>query len=279
MRVLCVDDEEQALQHAVSLCREMLQIRETEGFTDPREALARMEARPADLAVLDIDMPGMDGIALARRIRALCPETAILFLTAHPQYALDAWKLHATGYVLKPLSRERLQEELSFAAEWRRARASEACPHIAVQTFGNFDLIVDGKKVNFARSKSKELLAYLVDRKGIRASRSEVFHVLWPDEEYTRPKQKQLDVIIRSLRVTLRESGIGELLQLEHGTVRIVPQALDCDMYRLFAGDRHYENAYQGEYMTSYAWAALTEGHIDSELRRRRLQRRRDAGS
>ena len=55
--------------------------------------------------------------------------------------------------------------------------------------------------------------------------------------------------------------------------LRIVPQFVDCDVYRLLAGDEHYENEYRGEYMTPYAWAGLTEANIDSELRRRRALR------
>ena len=274
MKAICVDDEKAALQELLSLCREMLQLSGVEGFSDPLAALAWIETHPTDLALLDVNMPGMDGISLARSIRESSPETAILFVTSHPQYALDAWKLHATGYVLKPLTRERLNDELNYAAEWIRERTEKRqIPHIVVQTFGNFDLIVDGNKVNFSRAKAKELFAYLVDKKGIRVSRPEIFRQLWPDEEYTRPKQKQLDVIIRSLRATLRDNGIGEILQLEQGMLRIVPQGMDCDMYRLFAGDVRYENEYRGEYMTPYAWANLTEGRIDSELRRRRARR------
>ena len=274
MKAICVDDEKAALQQLVSLCREMLQLSSVEGFDDPKEALERVRERPVDLAILDIGMPDMDGITLARRIRALRPDAAILFVTGHPQYTVDAWSLHATGYVLKPLTRERLSDELNYAAEWRRRVAKEEqIPHIAVQTFGNFDLVVDGKTVNFSRSKSKELFAYLIDKKGIRVSRSEAFGVLWPNGEYSRPKQKQLDVIIRSLRTTLLENGIGEILQLERGMLRIVPQFVDCDAYRLLAGDEHYENEYRGEYMTPYAWAGLTEANIDSELRRRRALR------
>ena len=254
MKAICVDDEKAALQQLVSLCREMLQLSSVEGFDDPKEALERVRERPVDLAILDIGMPDMDGIT--------------------PQYTVDAWSLHATGYVLKPLTRERLSDELNYAAEWRRRVAKEEqIPHIAVQTFGNFDLVVDGKTVNFSRSKSKELFAYLIDKKGIRVSRSEAFGVLWPNGEYSRPKQKQLDVIIRSLRATLQENGISEILQLERGMLRIVPQFVDCDVYRLLAGDEHYENEYRGEYMTPYAWAGLTEANIDSELRRRRALR------
>lgn len=278
MRVLCVDNEKHSLRRMLSLCREMPLITEAEGFTDPCEALSRMKERPAELVLLDADISGTDGIAPARRIRERYPHTAIIVLSADPRHAVEAWELHATGYLLKPFTREQLHDELSYALMWRRSNVSDsAVPHIAARSFGSFDLIVDGKKLDFPRAKSKELLAFLIDRKGIWVSRANAFHTLWPDTEYGRPQQKQLDVIIRSLRATLREHGIDELLVLEHGMLRIEPQALDCDMYRLFAGDKQYEAEYQGEYMTSYSWANLTEGHIDSELRRRRSRAGEDS--
>ena len=275
MKVICVDDEPQVLRYNVSLCGEMPQITETRGFTDPEEALVWLETHAPDIALLDIGMPGTDGLTLARTIRDRHPGTAIIFLTSHPEYVAEAWEIHASGYLLKPLTKERLTDELSYAAEWiRKNSKGDLVPHIGVQTFGNFDLLVDGRPVTFARSKAKELFAFLVDRKGILVSRAEIFRELWEDEEYTRPKQKMLDVIIRSLRTTLNENGIGEILQAERGMLRILPQTLECDVYRLLAGDEQYEQKYQGEYMSLYSWARLTEGHIDSELRRRNALRR-----
>lgn len=275
MKVICVDDEPQVLRYNVSLCREMPRITETRGFNDPEEALVWLETHAPDIALLDIGMPGTDGLTLARTIRDRHPGTAIIFLTSHPEYAAEAWEIHASGYLLKPLTKERLTDELSYAAEWiRKNSKGDLVPHIGVQTFGNFDLLVDGRPVTFARSKAKELFAFLVDRKGILVSRAEIFRELWEDEEYTRPKQKMLDVIIRSLRTTLNENGIGEILQAERGMLRILPQTLECDVYRLLAGDEQYEQKYQGEYMSLYSWARLTEGHIDSELRRRNALRR-----
>ena len=277
MKILCVDDDRQTLQQHIALCRELPHVTQAEGFTGAKEALAWAEEHSVDLALLDIVMPDLDGLSLARALREKQPHMALVFLTEHEQYAAEAWEMHATSYVLKPLTRERLIDELSYAAEWRRKQAEEdVIAHIAVQTFGNFDLLVDGKEVNFSRSKAKELFACLVDKKGLRISRKEAFRLLWEGEEYTRPGQKKLDVVIRSLRATLQENGIGEILQLEQGTLRIVPQALDCDAYRLLAGDQAYENKYRGEYMSLYTWARPTEGAIDSELRRRRLLRQRE---
>ena len=267
MRAICVDDEGQTLRETLSLCREMPLISDVQGFTSPREALKWMESHPVELAILDIHMPELNGLALAKRIRERSKETAILFLTAHPQYAAEAWAVHPTGYILKPLSRERLAGELDYTAQWRSRRQGVTAPRVEVRTFGNFDLIVGGNKVSFARSKAKELLACLVDRRGIRMTRAEAFRLLWGEEEYTRPKQKMLDVIIRSLRATLEENGIGDILQMEQGTLRIVPEELDCDLYRLLEGDADIIRSFQGEYMSAYAWASGTEGQIENRLR------------
>ena len=268
MRAICVDDDRQTLQDTLSLCREMPQITRADGFSDPGEALKWAEAHPVELAILDIIMPEMDGITLARALQKQNKKTAIVFLSAFPQSAVDAWAVHPTGFIVKPLTRERLKEEVEYASQWYSNRSyGENAPRVEVKTFGNFDLIVDGRKVSFPRSKAKELLACLVDRRGIRITRADAFHLLWGEEEYNRSKQKILDVIIRSLRTTLEEHGVGDILQIEQGTLRIVPEELDCDLYRLFLGEWDTIREYQGEYMSAYPWASATEGRIEEKLR------------
>lgn len=267
MKAICVDDEEQTLQSTLSLCRQMARISDAQGFTDPKMALAWVKEHPVDLAILDISMPGMDGLALARAIQERDKNTAILYLTAHAHYAVDAWAVHPTGFILKPLTEERLLQELDYAVKWRSGRLGRASTaHIEVHTFGNFDLLVDGSRISFARAKAKELLACLIDRRGIRMPRAEIFRLLWDEEEYTRPKQKMLDVIIRSLRATLEENGAGEILKIEQGGLRIEPTEFDCDLYRLLSGDEEAMREYQGEYMSAYPWASSTEGRIDMKL-------------
>jgi len=71
--------------------------------------------------------------------------------------------------------------------------------------------------------------------------------------------QKQLDVYIRSLRDTLREYGISEIMEMKKGILRIVPGTLVCDAYLFFSGDSPTINSYRGEYMSSYSWASITE--------------------
>ena len=81
--------------------------------------------------------------------------------------------------------------------------------------------------------------------------------------------QKQLDTIIRLLRATLTEYGVGEIFELQSANMRIDPDRISCDAWRYMAGDRDAIHAFCGEYMSNYAWARVTEGYLDRRMPRK----------
>ena len=259
MTVICVDDERLLAEHVAKLCRELPGVEEAQAFSHPTRALEWLESHSADLALLDIDMPGMNGMELAAHIKARYPKTAIIFLTGYSRYAVDAFRLRVSGYLLKPVDPGQLAEEVEYAFAGRQ---NTQRAHIEARTFGNFDLLVDGKPVPFKQAKCKELLAYLIDRRGSGVSRAEAFAILWEDRPYDRPMQKQFDVIIRSLRDSLREAGAEYIFEMKSGMLRIVPEKISCDLFRFCSGDVSAFNAYAGEYMNGYAWATMTESFM-----------------
>ena len=105
-----------------------------------------------------------------------------------------------------------------------------------------------------------------MDRQGGTVSRAEAFALLWEEGMYDRSMQKQLDVIIRSMRATLQQYNISEILEIQSGSMRICPERVDCDMYRFLNGDPKAVNAYRGEYMSTYSWASLTEAYVTRSL-------------
>ena len=256
MKAICVDDERLLMEETVAMCLELPEIDEAKGFVWAAEALEWVEHNPVDLALLDIDMPDMNGLTLAMKIKERRPDTAIIFLTGYAQYAVEAFALRASGYLLKPITKERLSEDVAYALSGRPTKPSG---HVTVQTFGNFDICVDGRPLTFKMGKCKELLAYLVDKQGTGTTRSEIASILWEDRVYDRKLQKQLDVYIRALRDTLRENGIGDIMEMSKGIIRIRPESFICDAYLFFSGDSDAVNAYRGEYMSAYSWASMTE--------------------
>lgn len=220
-----------------------------------------------DLALLDVEMPGMTGIELAAVHKQRQPDAAVVFLTAYPKYAVDAFAVRASGYLLKPVTPEALAADVAHALSGRRKPLEG---HVVIRTFGAFDVLADGRMVEFKRAKSKEILAFLVDRQGGTATRAEVFASLWEDRAYDRGMQKHLDNCVRALRNTLREYGIEEILETTRGTLRVNPDTFVCDLYRFLEGDRDAVQAYRGEYMSAYSWANMTESLLTWRKQERR---------
>ena len=280
IKMICVDDAPLVLDHTVSLCRTIDRITDTKGFTNSGAALEYIGKNKVEIAVLDINMPDMNGIELAAHIKEKSPDTAIIFLTAYSEYAVEAFKLHASGYLMKPIDKESLSAEIDHALTNHPFRMES---RIAAQTFGDFEFIVDGEVLVFIRSKSKEkgqeapcpgasqtstphlsakeLLAYLIERRGRNVSRQQAFMTLYENREYDRSMQKQFDNVIRNLRSVLKEHHAENIFVLERGTMRIRPELIDCDMYRLLDGDAEAVNSYRGEYMNQYSWANISEAY------------------
>ncbi|WP_044956967.1 response regulator [Butyrivibrio sp. LC3010] len=262
MKAICVDDENLILDLTVSLLDDFGLFEEVKGFSSGQEALSYMEENNVGLALLDIDMPEMDGMTLAGIIKEKSPGTSIIFLTGYSDYAVEAFSIHADGYLLKPIARDKLFQEVQYVID----NKEEESAYLAnAKTFGNFDLFVKGESVVFKRSKSKELLAYLIDNRGGTVTRAEAFAALWEDGMYDRAMQKQMDVIVRSLKDTLKDYNISEILEVKSGGMRICPELIDCDLYHYLDGDEAAIKSFRGVYMNSYYWASLTEASLLDE--------------
>ena len=112
MIAIAVDDEElmlRALARAISVSPD---VKEVVKFSNCEKALNYVKEHPIDVAFLDINMRGMGGIALAEKILELKPNSKIVFCTGYEEYAIPAFKLHASGYLMKPISAKDVQEEI-----------------------------------------------------------------------------------------------------------------------------------------------------------------------
>jgi two-component system response regulator AlgR len=121
MRLLIVDDESPARERLRRLLEEIEDCEVVGEADNGEQALATCGELHPDVVLLDVRMPGLSGIQVARHIDSLEDPPAVIFTTAYDQYALEAFDAHAVGYLLKPVRRERLEVALA-----RAARLSEA---------------------------------------------------------------------------------------------------------------------------------------------------------
>ena len=259
MKAICVDDERILVEDIAGMCLELPEIDDVKSFFRARDALSWLKEHPADLALLDINMPDMNGITLASEMKAMYPDIAVIFLTAYSEYAVDAFSVRAAGYLMKPVTKEALAADVAYALSWKQRSISG---HIVVKTFGNFDVYVDDNLVSFKLAKSKEIFAYLIDKHGSGVTRAEISSAIWEDVLYDRKMQKKLDNYLRSLKETLQEYGIIDILDMEKGIIRIRPETIICDSWLFYAGDVDAINSFRGDYMSAYSWASMTESNM-----------------
>ena len=250
MIAIAVDDEAlmlRALVRAISVSPDITGVFK---FSDPEKALDFVKENSVNVAFLDINMRGMGGLALAEKIISLRPDCKIVFCTGYEEYAIPAFKLHASGYLMKPISAEDVQGEIDNI---KGVRQKEKL--LKVKCFGHFDVYAKDEALEFKRSKTKELFAFLVDRHGASMTAKQICAVLFPDDTDDEKNVAYIRQLILDLKNALKTVGAERVLCHETPYYRINTDLLKCDYIS------HLETGkpeFHGEYMTQYSWAEET---------------------
>lgn len=263
MKIIAVDDEILAVENITALLRQAEPEAEILSFTEPEDAFHYLSENKVDIAFLDIEIGAYSGLELARECKALCPQLNIIFVTGYSQYTIDAFKLHASGYLLKPVRSSDLRTELDNL----RHPISQFVKRVRVQTFGYFEIFVDNKLLKFPRAKCKECLAYLIDRKGARVTYPALSAILWEDKPFNRTVQNNTQKVISDMIKTFKEVKIESIIIRSRQDIAIDTAQIDCDYFAALTGDTAQLNAFAGEYMSNYSWAESTAGELDKITR------------
>lgn len=260
MLIFIVDDEKTVLQETSVIVKKEAKDAVILTFSRGKAALdAIMQGEKPDIVFADIEMPGISGLKLAVKIKELSPATRIVFATGYDKYAVEAFRIKAHGYLLKPVRAEDVREELSYVP----AETKHTDDRLTVRCFGRFDVFKGNEPVIFRRKKSKELLAYLIDRQGAACSGNELAMALWEKENNEKAEYNRIRVLINDLRSTLKEIGMEQVLIREHRELAVRTDLIDCDYYRMLEGDMDAVNSYQGRYMEEYSWAEITKAGLE----------------
>ena len=250
MIAIAVDDEPLMLGALTKAIKASPDISSVASFTSCEEALDFIKSNPADIAFLDINMRGMGGLSLAEKIIGFCADCKIVFCTGYEEYAIPAFKLHASGYLMKPISAEDVQGEIDNIKGIR-----QKAKLLTVKCFGNFEVYAKNEALVFKRLKTKELFAFLIDRNGARMTAKQICAVLFPDDTDDTKNSAYLRQLVMDLKNTLRAVGAEAVLCHETPCYRIDTNLVKCDYFS------HLETGkpeFHGEYMTQYSWAEDT---------------------
>lgn len=246
MKILLVDDEELQLVRLEKTCKKVLPKADFFSYINPVKAFEDNKNKGIDIAFLDIEMPGLNGIQLAKKLKKANPLIKIIFVTAYNEYALEAFKIHASGYITKPVNESKIQEEID---ELNKAVSLKPTKRIQIKCFGNFEVFCNGEPLRFSYKKSKEAFAYLVDREGSAININELNAVLWEEDH-----PSYLRNLIADIQSTLRNAGADDVFIKRHNECFIDISKVDCDAYEYKKGNPDAVRMYRGEYMIQYSW-------------------------
>lgn len=258
MNILALDDEKIALEGLVSATKKAEPSAVIYSFCKPKEALEFCKSTPCEVVLLDIQMRNMSGVEVAKEVKLLNPNTNIIFTTGYADYMKEAFELHASGYLMKPITPAKIRKELD----------NLRCPlppvlenRIRFQTFGNFEVFIDGQPIKFKYDLTKEVLAYLVDRNGALCANGEIMAVLWGDKH----PSSYFRSLIKDMKDIFSDAGCGDVIRQQRGKIGIVREKVDCDYYDWLDGKIYAVNLYRGEYMAQYGWSEFTHGGMKAE--------------
>ena len=251
MKILIADDEKMMRTGMEKEVKKVLPDSDIFLAESGPEAIKVFGENDISLAFLDVEMPGMNGLEVAENLKKMRPDVNIVMTTAYPNYAVDAYKLHIGGYLMKPVDAADIREELNNLIH--PLEGDSGTRRLKLNCFGEFRAEYGGEPLRFSRSKSKEILAYLTAKNGDSVSKKKLCDVLWEDEE-RESKQSYLRVLLVDLKKTLKDIDCESVLINENNEYRLNTDEVDCDYYEFMKGDSDAIRAYSGKFMSQYSW-------------------------
>ncbi|MDP5275270.1 response regulator [Chengkuizengella axinellae] len=218
LKVMIVEDELPILGLMERVIQENKHLSIIGGYTNPAEALDHFLSKKPDVVFLDIEMPKMNGLDLAEKMLKVNENIQIVFTTAYQQYALDAFKVHAVDYLLKPITPEainRITNRLIKTHNLLMGKPENADENerVSIYCFGTFEVrTTSGSVIKWPTKKTEELLAYFLMNSNQTISKWKLVDLFWSDMDESRAIHN-LHNTIYLLKKALKENGILILIE------------------------------------------------------------------
>ena len=260
VRTIVVDDSKIMLRMFEQMSKDIPDINLEGSFERAEDAIRYAQNHPVDLAFLDVEMPGIDGIELALRLRSIRSDILIVFITAYEEYVRDFNSVGGDYFVLKPYTKKTLE----MVMEKLRLMARRQNKRLYIGTFGRF-VVMEGDRPLQLTGKAKEILALIVTRRGKEISNEEIYSTIWEGREYSNEQMSVFYNALGRLRKALRKEGCEDLLiTTPHGQM-INTDMFDCDYYAWQDGNMGPRDKFEGEFMSEYSWGEYILATITEE--------------
>lgn len=261
MKTIIVDDEKWALQQLETELAGEEDIEIKGMFSHPEEAYAYASQHKVDFALLDVRMPGMDGLELGCLLRKLNSDIIIVYVSSYPEYFSEAYRnVRADYYMLKPYRSADVRDVLERA----RLLSKRQRKRVQIRTFGRFDLFIDEQVVSFHNAKAKELLALCVERKGGNVRMEEAIDKLWEDSPLSDNVKTRYRKAVAYINALFAEYRIPDIFESAYGTCHINKDKVSCDYYEFLESSEKPQ--FFGEFMHEYSWAEETAAWLDMQM-------------
>lgn len=259
MTVLAVDDEVMGIEALKDAIKEALPDCDLHAYDNGDDALNFVKANEVDIAFLDIELGTCSGVELGRNIKLLRHTCDIVFCTGYDSYALKAFELGASDYLLKPIGASDITRALTHLRNNLGVAENKG---LNVVCFGNFEVYYGKEPVRFNYDKSKELFAYLVDRQGSLCTNDEICCALWEDEGHS----SYLRTLKKDLIDTFKSYGKSDIIVAGWGALGVKRDQIKCDYFDFLDCVGGSVNLFHGEYMSQYSWAENTLAHLQKNI-------------
>ena len=229
-------------------------------FDNSPEALAAARKQTVHAAFLGMNLTEIDGLVLGQYLKDLNPYINLIYLTESRADAFDAMALRASGCVLKPVTDASVGTELE---ELRYKTEASRNKRVFIQTFGDFEIFADGKPIAFKYSRTKEMMAILVSKRGAQTTNGEIIATLWEDDGDPKVKGSYLSNLRQDLQNTLSKLRLTDIIYKQRGSMAIAKDRVECDLYEWLDKKKESRYQYVGDFMDQYSWSEYLHAELD----------------
>lgn len=257
MRAVILDDEPLMIEAFVRMSKNIKDLDIVGKFEDSEDLIDFSRSHSFEIAFLDIELPGIDGIECAKMLRKEIPGLLIVFISAYDSYLRESNQIGGDDYLVKPYTEEtieKMMEKMRYLIQRQKKR-------IYVQMFGRFNVMKDGRPVPL-RGKAKEILALILVKCGKEISNEEIYRTIWETREYSNVNMKVYYNALKRLKDSLEKYDLQNIIFSTPRGQMANTKAFDCDYYSWLDQCNEAAEQFNGEFLSEYSWGEYILGNM-----------------